>query len=73
MTVICVRGNEAYSNGDLAKAEDYYTKGLNSISRNEKSRSCIKALILCYSNHAATRISLGRMKRRYEIISWLPT
>ncbi|PWA81145.1 dnaJ domain, Tetratricopeptide-like helical domain protein [Artemisia annua] len=57
-----LRGNQAYSNGDLAKAEDCYTQGLNSVSQNEKSRSCLKALMLCYSNRAATRISLGRMK-----------
>ncbi|GJS06175.1 heat shock protein, partial [Tanacetum coccineum] len=57
-----LRGNQAYSNGDLAKAEDYYTKGLNSVSQNEKSRGCLKALMLCCSNRAATRISLGRMK-----------
>ncbi|GJX98266.1 DnaJ domain, tetratricopeptide-like helical domain protein [Tanacetum coccineum] len=48
---------------DRAKAEDYYTKGLNSVSQNDKSRSCIKALMLCYNNHAATRTSLGRMKK----------
>ncbi|PWA37921.1 hypothetical protein CTI12_AA586160 [Artemisia annua] len=29
----------------------------------EKLRSCLKALMLCYSNRAATRISLGRMKK----------
>nr|GFB00661.1 hypothetical protein [Tanacetum cinerariifolium] len=33
---LCSRGNEAYSNSDLAKAEDYYTKGLNSVSQNDK-------------------------------------
>ena len=63
MTVICIRGNQAYSNGDLAKAEDCYTQGLNFVSQNVKLRRCHKALMLCYSNRAATRISLGRMKK----------
>ncbi|PWA38576.1 peroxisomal membrane protein 13 [Artemisia annua] len=62
MTVTCIRGSQAYSNGDLAKAEDCYTQGLNSVSQNEKSRSCLKALMLCHSNLATTMISLGRMK-----------
>ncbi|XP_076950129.1 uncharacterized protein LOC143623009 isoform X2 [Bidens hawaiensis] len=57
-----LRGNQAYRNGDLAKAEDYYTQGLNSVSQTEKSKGCLRALMLCYSNRAATRISLGRMK-----------
>ncbi|XP_076947651.1 uncharacterized protein LOC143619654 [Bidens hawaiensis] len=57
-----LRGNQAYSNGDHAKAEDYYTQGLNSVSQTEKSKGCLRALMLCYSNRAATRISLGRMK-----------
>ncbi|KAI3677220.1 hypothetical protein L1987_86843 [Smallanthus sonchifolius] len=57
-----LRGNQAYGNGDLAKAEDYYTQGLNSVSQTEKSKGCLRALMLCYSNRAATRISLRRMK-----------
>ncbi|KAI7725703.1 hypothetical protein M8C21_018148 [Ambrosia artemisiifolia] len=57
-----LRGNQAYGNGDLAKAEDYYTQGLNSVSQTEKSKGCLRAMMLCYSNRAATRISLGRMK-----------
>ncbi|KAL8214536.1 hypothetical protein R6Q57_003985 [Mikania cordata] len=57
-----LRGNQAYGNGDLAKAEDYYSQGLNSVSQTEKSKGCLRALMLCYSNRAATRISLGRMK-----------
>ncbi|KAL8245149.1 hypothetical protein R6Q59_011407 [Mikania micrantha] len=61
-----LRGNQAYNNGDLAKAEDWYTQGLNSVSENEKSRSCLKALMLCYSSRAATRISMGRMKEALE-------
>ncbi|PWA48681.1 hypothetical protein CTI12_AA488470 [Artemisia annua] len=57
-----LRGNQAYSNCDLAKVEDCYTQGLNFVSQNEKLRSCTKALMLCYSNPATTRISLRRMK-----------
>ncbi|KAI3696681.1 hypothetical protein L6452_29158 [Arctium lappa] len=57
-----LRGNQAYGNGDLAKADDYYTQGLNSVSQSEKSKNCLRALMLCYSNRAATRISLGRMR-----------
>ncbi|XP_010519774.1 PREDICTED: uncharacterized protein LOC104799115 isoform X2 [Tarenaya hassleriana] len=56
------RGNHAYTNGDLSKAEEFYTRGINSVSRNETSRSCLRALMLCYSNRAATRMSLGRMR-----------
>ncbi|XP_047053901.1 uncharacterized protein LOC124660153 isoform X1 [Lolium rigidum] len=54
-----IRGNQAYAAGRLTKAEEYYTHGINSVSPNEASR---KALMLCYSNRAATRISLGRMR-----------
>ncbi|MFS8005222.1 putative DnaJ domain, tetratricopeptide-like helical domain superfamily [Helianthus anomalus] len=61
-----LRGNQAYSNGDLAKAEDCYTQGLNSVSENEKSTSCLRALMLCYSNRAAARMSTGRMKEALE-------
>ncbi|KAI3512205.1 hypothetical protein L1887_19474 [Cichorium endivia] len=57
-----LRGNQAYGNGDLVKAEDYYTQGLNSVPQTEKSRDCLRALMLCYSNRAATRISLGKMR-----------
>ncbi|EOY32761.1 hypothetical protein QUC31_019276 [Theobroma cacao] len=57
-----LRGNQAYANGDSSKAEEYYTQGINCITPNETSRSCLQALMLCYSNRAATRMSLGRMK-----------
>ncbi|XP_068310116.1 uncharacterized protein [Pyrus communis] len=56
------RGNEAYSNGDLSEAEDCYTQGVNCVSRNETSRSCLRALMLCYSNRAATRLTVGRIR-----------
>lgn len=60
--ITCCRGNQAYASGDLSKAEDHYTQGVNCISRDESSRSCLRALMLCYSNRAATRMSLGRLR-----------
>uniref|UniRef100_A0A0D9Y6N1 J domain-containing protein n=1 Tax=Oryza glumipatula TaxID=40148 RepID=A0A0D9Y6N1_9ORYZ len=54
-----IRGNQAYAEGQLAKAEECYTHGINSVSLNEASW---KSLMLCYSNRAATRMSLGRMR-----------
>ncbi|XP_008796162.1 uncharacterized protein LOC103711698 isoform X2 [Phoenix dactylifera] len=57
-----LRGNQAYANGHLSKAEEYYTRGVNSIPSNETSRNCSRVLMLCYSNRAATRMSLGRMR-----------
>lgn len=61
-----LRGNQAYSCGDLEKAEDYYTQGLSCIPQNETSSNCLRALVLCYSNRAATRMSLGRMREALE-------
>ncbi|KAH1033612.1 hypothetical protein J1N35_045786 [Gossypium stocksii] len=57
-----LRGNQAYANGDSSKAEEYYTQGISCIPESETSKSCLRALMLCYSNRAATRMSLGRMK-----------
>uniref|UniRef100_A0A1D1YKX2 DnaJ subfamily C member 7 n=1 Tax=Anthurium amnicola TaxID=1678845 RepID=A0A1D1YKX2_9ARAE len=57
-----LRGNQAYANGDLSKAEEYYTRGVNSINPDETSRSCHRALMLCYSNRAASRMSTGRIR-----------
>ncbi|KAL2557265.1 Heat shock protein DnaJ with tetratricopeptide repeat [Forsythia ovata] len=57
-----LRGNQAYAKGDFSQAEECYTQGMNLISQNETSRSCLRALMLCYSNRAATRMSLGRMR-----------
>lgn len=56
------RGNQRYTCGDTSKAEDYYTQGINCVSKSETSRSSLRALMLCYSNRAATRMSLGRMR-----------
>ncbi|GLT88176.1 hypothetical protein SLE2022_062110 [Rubroshorea leprosula] len=57
-----LRGNHSYRNGNLAEAEDYYTQGINSVLSNEASGCYIKPLVLCYSNRAAARISLGRLR-----------
>ncbi|XP_043806236.1 uncharacterized protein LOC110599645 isoform X4 [Manihot esculenta] len=57
-----LRGNQRYTCGDTSKAEDYYTQGINCVSKSETSRSSLRALMLCYSNRAATRMSLGRMR-----------
>ncbi|KAI4300823.1 hypothetical protein L6164_034157 [Bauhinia variegata] len=57
-----LRGNQAYEEGDLSKAEDFYTHGINSVPSNERSGCWIKPLLLCYSNRAATRMALGRIR-----------
>ncbi|KAK5803853.1 hypothetical protein PVK06_031502 [Gossypium arboreum] len=56
-----LRGNQAYRNENLSKAEEFYTQGINSVSTNETSGCSVKPLVLCYSNRAATRMSLGRI------------
>lgn len=58
-----LRGNKAYKNGDLSKAEDFYTQGVDSVPPSEISGCCLKPLVLCYSNRAATRISLGKIRQ----------
>lgn len=60
--MVSVRGNEAYKNEDLSKAEDFYTQGIISIPSNERSGCCLKPLLLCYSNRAAARMVLGRIR-----------
>ncbi|KAG6557034.1 hypothetical protein Mapa_000960 [Marchantia paleacea] len=57
-----LRGNQAYANGDFPKAEEYYSRGASSVPPNETSQSCIRASMLCYSNRAATRMVVGRMR-----------
>lgn len=47
-------------------AENYYKQGLACVSKKEASRSSLRALLLCYSNLAATRMSLGRMRDALE-------
>ncbi|XP_059315308.1 uncharacterized protein LOC132065786 [Lycium ferocissimum] len=61
-----LRGNQAYANGNLSKAEECYTQGLNCVSESDTSKSCLRALMLCYSNRAATRMALGRMREALE-------
>lgn len=56
------RGNQAYKDGKLSVAEDCYTQGVNCASKEASSERCRRALMLCYSNRAATRMSLGRMR-----------
>ncbi|KFK25519.1 hypothetical protein AALP_AA8G125400 [Arabis alpina] len=57
-----LRGNNAYKNGDLPRAEESYTQGIDSVPKFETTRNCLRALMLCYSNRAATRMALGRMR-----------
>ncbi|KAL6620149.1 hypothetical protein ACP70R_035288 [Stipagrostis hirtigluma subsp. patula] len=59
-------GNQAYANGHFATAEDYYTRGINSISHHGSSERCSRALMLCYSNRAATRMSLGMLREALQ-------
>ncbi|KAL2347936.1 hypothetical protein Fmac_001936 [Flemingia macrophylla] len=61
-----LKGNQAYKNGNLSLAEDCYTHGVSCASKEEASPRCRRALMLCYSNLAATRMSLGRMRHAVE-------
>ncbi|KAJ0582602.1 putative DnaJ domain, tetratricopeptide-like helical domain superfamily [Helianthus annuus] len=56
------RGNQAYKKGDLSEAEVCYSKGISSIQHTETSAFCIEPLLLCYSNRAAARMALGRLR-----------
>jgi DnaJ family protein C protein 7 len=60
------RGNNAYNNGDLTRAEDFYTKGISVVSTADISGSFIEALVLCYSNRATTRLALGKLRECLE-------
>uniref|UniRef100_A0A1J3H346 DnaJ-like protein subfamily C member 7 n=1 Tax=Noccaea caerulescens TaxID=107243 RepID=A0A1J3H346_NOCCA len=57
-----LRGNQAYRNGDMRKAEECYTHGINSSPSSDDSEYSVKPLALCYANRAAARISLGRLR-----------
>ncbi|KAE9593436.1 putative DnaJ domain, tetratricopeptide-like helical domain-containing protein [Lupinus albus] len=61
-----LRGNQAYKNGDLSMAENYYKQGISCVSKEEASQSCRRSVVLCYSNLAATHMSLGRMRDALE-------
>ncbi|KAJ7976734.1 Heat shock protein DnaJ with tetratricopeptide repeat [Quillaja saponaria] len=58
-----LRGNQAYKNGNLSKAEEFYTNGINAAPSSTEGSGCwLKPLLLCYSNRAATRMGLGRIR-----------
>ncbi|CAM8961373.1 unnamed protein product [Rhodiola kirilowii] len=61
-----IRGNEAYAREDFSRAEEYYTNGVNAIPQTEKSKNCHRVLMLCYSNRAASRMALGKMRGALE-------
>ncbi|KAL2464637.1 uncharacterized protein Fot_52593 [Forsythia ovata] len=61
-----IRGNQAYHAGKLSKAEEFYSMGINSVSHASVQGCSIKPLLLCYSNRAATRMCLGRMREALE-------
>ncbi|XP_019165840.1 PREDICTED: dnaJ homolog subfamily C member 7 homolog [Ipomoea nil] len=48
-----IRGNQAFKAGDVSKAENLYTEGIE---------CCIQPLLLCYSNRAAALMSLCRIR-----------
>lgn len=60
--LILSRGNEAYHAGQLSQAEEFYSMGINSAPHIRAIGYSMKPLLLCYSNRAATRMSLGRMR-----------
>ncbi|OMO52634.1 hypothetical protein CCACVL1_29157 [Corchorus capsularis] len=59
-----LRGHRAYREYNISEAELYYTEGINSVPSNETTSrsSIIKLLVLCYSNRAAARIFLKRIR-----------
>ncbi|KAL3637207.1 hypothetical protein CASFOL_019506 [Castilleja foliolosa] len=57
-----IRGNQAYHDGKLSKAEELYSKGIDLAPRVDTPGYSMKPLLLCYSNRAATRMSLVRMR-----------
>lgn len=60
---ICLtRGNEAYKNGDISRAEVLYTQGIVCVPSSERSGDSLEALLLCYSNRAAARMRLQRVR-----------
>ncbi|KAL8457660.1 hypothetical protein ACS0TY_035504 [Phlomoides rotata] len=61
-----IRGNDAYHAGQLSKAEEFYSTGINSAPHVSAIGYSMRPLLLCYSNRAATRMSLGRMREAIE-------
>ncbi|KAJ6716085.1 HEAT SHOCK PROTEIN DNAJ WITH TETRATRICOPEPTIDE REPEAT-CONTAINING PROTEIN [Salix koriyanagi] len=39
-----LRGNQAYTSGDLSQAEDCYTKGVDCVSKTETNTSCLRTV-----------------------------
>ncbi|CAI0374858.1 unnamed protein product [Linum tenue] len=60
-----LRGNQAYRDGELSKAEDFYSQGINSVPSSELS-ACLEPLVICYSNRAAARMSLGNIREALQ-------
>lgn len=60
------RGNEAYEKGELSKAEDFYTWGVNCVPPDDTSAVAFRPLVRCYSNRAATRMALGRVREAMQ-------
>ncbi|PON42618.1 N-terminal acetyltransferase A, auxiliary subunit [Trema orientale] len=60
-----LRGNRCYDEGNFVKAEELYTKGITCLQANERSY-CLQALALCYSNRAAARMSLLKLRDAIE-------
>ncbi|XP_021741067.1 uncharacterized protein LOC110707352 [Chenopodium quinoa] len=60
------RGNEAYEKGELSKAEEFYTWGVNCIPPGAASDATFRPLVRCYSNRAATRMALGRVREAIQ-------
>ncbi|KAJ8440475.1 hypothetical protein Cgig2_013634 [Carnegiea gigantea] len=56
------RGNEAYEKGELSKAEDFYIWGVNCVPPDDTSAVAFRPLVRCYSNRAATRMAVGRVR-----------
>ncbi|KAI4378443.1 hypothetical protein MLD38_015923 [Melastoma candidum] len=61
-----IRGNQSYNCGNFAKAEEFYTNGINAVPSDEQSACWLKPLLLCISNRAASRVSLGRIREAIE-------
>lgn len=62
-----VKGNEAYERGDMIKAEECYTEGVNCVPRRVRealltSGSCCESLVLCYQGRADVRIRREKIR-----------
>ncbi|KAL6209917.1 hypothetical protein ACLB2K_020856 [Fragaria x ananassa] len=56
-----IKGYEAHCNNDFLIVQQYYTLGIESLHASERS-CCLKRLSQCYSDRAAARVSLGRIR-----------